>query len=305
MSRRIAVYSRQYRCDIGPHVFPVVKFGLTLDGLLASGDVSAADVLEPPEPIDDDLLLGHDADYLSDLRDLRWTPRTMYSELPLTAGIVRAYMLAASGTTLAAREAMAGHAVVHLGGGFHHAFRDRAEGFCYINDLAVAVKALQRDGVVRRAAIVDLDVHQGNGTARIFAGDPSVFTLSVHQERNYPAFKERSDLDVGLDDLTADEDYLARLEPALARVWEFGPDLLLYQAGADPYLDDQLGGLRLTFEGLERRDRLVLETAAERSIPTVVTLGGGYARNLDDTVRIHLGTCRMALRLGDAARNRL
>jgi acetoin utilization deacetylase AcuC-like enzyme len=234
-------------------------------------------------------------DYLEDLERLRWTERTMYSELPLEHDIVRAYILAAGGTTLAARAALAAGAAINLGGGFHHAGTARAEGFCYINDLAVAIRTLQHEGRIRRAAIVDLDVHQGNGSAQIFEGDPTVFTLSVHQENNYPSPKARSDLDVGLADRTGDEEYGARLHDALASVWAFEPDLVLYQAGADPYREDQLGGLSLTLAGLEARDRAVLEGCAERGLPVAATLGGGYARQLEDTLRIHAQTGRLVL----------
>src|SRR5439155_23745876 len=206
----------------------------------------------------------------------------------------------AGGTTLAARRALECGAGINLGGGFHHASADRAEGFCYLNDLAVAIRVLQRDGSVRRAAVVDCDVHQGNGTAAIFDGDPSVFTLSLHQEMNYPVPKRNGTLDIGLPDQTGDADYLERLDPALERVWAFAPEIVLYQAGADPYREDLLGGLALSFEGLEARDRRVLEGCASRGIPAVVTLGGGYARDRDDTVRIHVATCRIAMRLCDA-----
>lgn len=292
-----AFWSPEYACDIGPHVFPVVKYRLVRDALVASGDLDAAAVVPPAPPSREDLERVHTRDYLDDLEQLRWSPRTLYSELPLTTGIVRAYTLACGGTIAAARDALAHGAAVHLGGGFHHAFADKAEGFCYLNDLAVAARAVQATGEARRVAIVDLDVHQGNGTAGIFAGDPSVFTLSVHQENNYPSPKPPSDLDVGLADRTGDEDYLAALRPALERVWAFAPELVLYQAGADPYRDDQLGGLALGFEGLERRDREVLEGCAQRGIAAVVTLGGGYARQLQDTLRIHATTGRIALGL--------
>jgi acetoin utilization deacetylase AcuC-like enzyme len=251
-----------------------------------------------------ELLRVHTAPYLDDLEQLRWSPRTLASELPLTREIVDAYVLAAGGTTQAARAALLSGFGINLGGGFHHAFADRAEGFCYVNDLAVAVRVLQGEGRVRRAAVVDVDVHQGNGTARIFAGDASVFTLSIHQEANYPMPKERGDLDVGLADGTGDAEYLAALERALEPVWGFAPELVLLQAGADPYRDDQLGGLALSLEGLERRDRMVLEGCAARGIPAVVTLGGGYARRLEDTVEIHAATCRVALRLAGAAAER-
>jgi acetoin utilization deacetylase AcuC-like enzyme len=289
------IHSDRYACDIGRHVFPTVKYRMILDALLAGGTIAAGDVIEPPEPAREQLRLVHAPDYLDDLDQLRWTQRTMYSELPLTSEISNAYILAAGGTLEAARAALAGSAAIHLGGGFHHAFAMRAEGFCYVNDLAVAARVVQREGRAQRVAVVDLDVHQGNGTAHIFENDDSVFTLSIHQERNYPAFKERSDLDIGLDDGTGDEAYLSRLDEALEAVWSFAPELVLYQAGADPYAHDQLGGLALTLNGLERRDRAVLEGCAARGIPAVVTLGGGYAIDVRDTVRIHATTGRVAI----------
>jgi len=298
------VHSPGYFCDIGVHVFPMEKFGLLRERLVALGEVAADAVLEPAPASREDLLRAHTPQYLDDLEQLRWTRRTLTSELPLTAGIVRAYFLAAGGTTLAARESLERGFGINLGGGFHHACDDHAEGFCYVNDIAVAIRALQHEGRVRRAAVVDCDVHQGNGTARIFRDDDSVFTLSLHQERNYPLPKESSDLDIGLDDGIEDAAYLDLLGPALERAWGAGPDLVVYQAGADAYREDQLGGLGLTLDGLAARDRLVLEGCARRGIPVAITLGGGYARHLEDTVQAHLATCRMALALarGRAAR---
>lgn len=298
MSTRPAlVWSAGYHCDSGMHVFPVEKYRLVVEALREAGDLDGADLLEPPPATRELLELAHEGAYLDDLEALRWTPRTMYSELPLDAGIVRAFSLAASGTTLAAREALARGAAAHVGGGLHHAYAGHAEGFCYVNDLAVAVRALRREGRVERAAVVDLDVHQGNGTAHIFREEPEVFTLSLHQERNYPVPKERSDLDVGLEDGAGDAEYLAALDAALERVWAHRPQLVLYQAGADPYRDDQLGGLALTREGLEARDARVLEGCAARGIPVVTTLGGGYAHRVEDTVGIHATTCRRTLAL--------
>src|SRR5262249_40693497 len=221
---------------------------------------------------------AHEAAYLDDLESLRWTPRTQYSELPLTREIVNAFALGASGTTHAARLALEHRAAADLGGGLHHAYAGHAEGFCYINDLAVAACAVLAERLARRVAVVDLDVHQGNGTAHIFRDRPEVFTLSVHQQNNYPIPKEPGDLDGGLDDGTGDAAYLAVLGPALERVWAFGPELVLYQAGADPFHDDQLGGLALSFQGLEARDRAVIGGCVERGIPVATTLGGGYAR---------------------------
>lgn len=304
MHNPVVVHSQDYSCDIGPHVFPTVKYALVRARLVAEGLVAEDAVLEPDLASRDELLSVHTPELLADLEGLKWTPRTMRSELPLTEEIVRAYARAAGGTLLAARRALERRAGIHLGGGFHHAFADHAEGFCYLNDLAVAGRVLVREGKIARAAVVDLDVHQGNGTARIFQGDASVFTLSIHQENNYPSPKERGSLDVGLADRTSDADYLRELEHALERVWEFAPELVLYQAGADPYADDVLGGLGLSLDGLQRRDRMVIEGCSARDLPVVVTLGGGYARRVEDTVEIHVATCRVAADVGRAASTR-
>ncbi len=295
-----AVWSPVYGCDIGTHVFPTEKYAAVHRALVASGDLEASADLSPPPATRGLLELAHEPAYLDDLESLRWTPRTQYSELPLSREIVEAFSLAASGTTQAARLALRHGAAVHLGGGLHHAYAGHAEGFCYINDLAVAARAVLAERLVERIAVVDLDVHQGNGTAHIFRDDPAVFTLSLHQENNYPQPKERGDLDIGLADGTGDAEYLAALAPALERVWAFAPGLVLYQAGADPYVDDQLGGLKLTFEGMEARDRAVIEGAATHGIALTTTLGGGYARRLEDTVAIHAATCRMALAVARA-----
>lgn len=296
----VVVHAPEYRCDIGAHVFPMQKFDLILTRLFDAGALTPADIVAPAPATRQELRLVHTQAYLDDLDRLRWTPRTMMSELPLTAEIVRAYVYAAGGTVHAARGALASGVGINVGGGFHHAFADHAEGFCYINDLAVAVRVLQRDHAVGRAAVVDLDVHQGNGTAHIFQDDADVFTLSVHQEANYP-IKQRSDLDVGLENGIGDDAYLERVKDALEGVWAFGPDLVLFQAGADPYVEDMLGGLAVSMAGLEARDRLVLEGCAGRGIPVAVTLGGGYARRVEDTVTIHTTTCVMAMRLAEGA----
>ena len=268
-------------------------------------------VLEPELAPRQELLRVHTAAYLDDLAGGVHTWRTAASELPLSPEIAEFFVLACGGTTLAARAALERGWAAHLGGGFHHAFEEKAEGFCYLNDLAVAARAVQADGSVARVAIVDLDVHQGNGTAAIFRRDPDVWTFSMHQEDNYPV-KERSDRDVGLvsydrsrpgSPWVDDELYLAALEPALDDVLDAArADLVLYQAGADPYERDQLGGFRLTREGLRRRDALVFEACRARGIPVAVTLGGGYAIDVEDTVAIHLETVRGARRVigGDA-----
>lgn len=289
------VWSARYECDIGPHIFPTQKFRLTLERLLAAGDITRAQLLEP-EPIEPaQLALVHTPIYLADFLALRPSQRVLRSELPITADIRDAYLLAAGGTLLAARRALADGAAMHLGGGYHHAMPGHAEGFCYVNDIAVAIRVLQREQRIERAAVIDTDVHQGNGTAVVFQGDPKVFTFSIHQEHNYP-LKERSDWDIGLEDGTGDAEYLAELEPAVLQILEtHAPELVIMVAGADPYREDQLGGLGLTLDGLARRDRLVVDACAARGIPVVGLMAGGYARQLGDTIEVHANTARVVL----------
>jgi acetoin utilization deacetylase AcuC-like enzyme len=209
--------------------------------------------------------------------------------------MVEAFWLAAGGTTLAARLALAHGVGINIGGGFHHASPDHGEGFCAIHDVAVAIRRLQKDGLIRRAMVVDCDVHQGNGTAAIFAADATVFTLSIHQLNNYPTEKPPSNIDINLADETGDDEYLERLRGALVpALAEFKPELLIYVSGADPYYQDQLGGLSLTLEGLKARDRLVFACALMHQVPVAVALAGGYAVDLEDTVTIHANTVRSA-----------
>lgn len=289
------VYSPRYYCDIGVHVFPTRKFEMVYRRLVEGG--MAPDEFVEPDPADPaTLALVHTPEYLADLFAARRTRRTLSSELPISPGIVSAFVLGAGGTVRAARMAVEGRtAVLNLGGGFHHAFPGWAEGFCYINDVAVAVRAVQRDGLISRAAVIDCDLHQGNGTAVIFEDDPSVFTFSIHQEHNYP-LKRRSDLDIGLEDGVGDLEYLSSLRRAVLEILEtHRPELVLYVAGADPYRDDQLGRLCLSREGLLERDRLVLLECARRGIPVAGTLAGGYAVRVEDTVEIHVGTAQVTL----------
>ena len=205
--------------------------------------------------------------------------------------VVHAFWLAAGGSILAAQHALTERVAFNIGGGFHHAFPDHGEGFCMIHDVAVAIRRLQADGALQRVLVVDTDVHQGNGTAAIFAGDESVFTLSLHQENNYPDPKPPSDLDVNLADGVGDEQYLELLDKALAEAFRrFAPQMLFYIGGADPYRDDQLGGLLLTMQGLQERDALVFAEARLRGLPVAVAFAGGYARQVEDTVGIHVNT---------------
>jgi acetoin utilization deacetylase AcuC-like enzyme len=302
MRRPAFIFHPEYGPEIGAHVFPIEKYALTRRRLLDEGDTLPDDWLEPEPATRDELLLVHTREYLEDLEACRWTPRTRFSEFPLTPEIVRAGVRGAGGSVRACREALERGFAVNCGGGLHHAFADLAAGFCYINDIAVGVRAVQHDRLVRRAAVIDCDLHQGNGTARIFSGDDSVFTFSIHQENLYPA-KEKSDWDIGLEDGAGDERYLFALGRALPRLMEMAqPDLVVYQAGADPYEDDQLGNLGISREGLRERDRLVLGECARRGVACAVTFGGGYARRPADTVTIHVNTCRMALEIAGYGR---
>lgn len=290
------IYSDGYDLHLGDHVFPSVKYRLTKEKLLKEGWARPADFIEPEPASDDDVGLVHDQDYIYRLKagTLSYT-EILRLEIPYSPELVRAAWLAAGGSILAGRFALQAGAAVNLGGGFHHAFADHGEGFCVLHDVAIAIRRLQKDGVIRTAMTVDCDVHQGNGTADIFAADPDVFTFSIHQEHNYPYPKPPSSLDINVEDGAGDEEYLTALEDGLEKAFAaFKPDLVFYVAGADPYREDQLGGLRLSLQGLEHRDRLVFDCARKRSVPVAVTLAGGYARHVEDTVRIHATTVRIA-----------
>lgn len=315
----IVVWSPRYEVDIGAHVFPTRKYRLVRDRLVEDGVVAEEDFVEP-EPVDDEALARvHTGEYLRKIREDDFTLAERWQlEVPFSRELADAMRLCCGGTLVAGRRAMSDGVAVHLGGGFHHAYAGHGEGFCLLNDVAVAAAALVagdtgsagggagRDGRggeggseagAGRVAVVDLDVHHGNGTASIFADEARVFTLSMHQAANYPADKPPSDLDVGLPDGIGDEAYLEQLEEALVEVIEgHAPDVVFYLAGADPYLEDQLGGLGLSLDGLRRRDRTVLERCREAGVGVAVTLAGGYARDTDDTVRIHAATVEEALR---------
>ena len=290
------VWHPAYEVDIGAHVFPTRKYRLVRDRLLAESTIQAADLREPAPASDEDVGLVHTVDYVRRINTGSLSrDEQLVLEVPFSPALRVATWLCAGGSTLAGRLALERGIAVHLGGGFHHAFPDHGEGFCLINDVAIGIRVLQREGVVRRAVVVDLDVHHGNGTADIFRDDPDVFTFSMHQERNYPAHKPPSDLDLGLEDGAGDAEYLTLLERHLPDLLaRHRPDLVLYLAGADPYRMDQLGGLSLTLEGLRRRDRMVFERAMAAGIPVAVCLAGGYATRTDDTVEIHCTTVREA-----------
>jgi acetoin utilization deacetylase AcuC-like enzyme len=286
------VYSDGYFLKLGEHVFPAVKFRRIKERLLEQKIIAETDLVEPSRASDEDLMLVHTASYLHKLKAGSFSPvEVMRHEVPYSRELVDAFYLAAGGSILAARLALEDGIAVNLGGGFHHAFPDHGEGFCLLHDVAVAIRRMQKDRKMARALVVDCDVHQGNGTAAIFKNDPTVFTFSIHQFSNYPAWKPPSSLDVDLPDGVEDAEYLKRLEEGLTQCFErFQPDLVLYVAGADPYKEDQLGGLALTLDGLKRRDHLVLGAAKQRRLPAHITLAGGYAANVEDTVTIHANT---------------
>jgi acetoin utilization deacetylase AcuC-like enzyme len=302
------VYSDDYFLPIGAHVFPAEKYKRVHDRLIASGIAASSDFVVPRPATDADILLVHTPRYVEKLKTGTLSAlEELQLEVPYSPELVRAFWLAAGGSMLAADYALNDGISISVGGGFHHAFPDHGEGFCMINDIAVAIRRMQRDEKIRTAMTLDCDVHQGNGTAVIFApapvpanpggmarmrrDPPDVFTISLHQENNYPAFKPPSSLDLNLPDGMGDDEYLGCLGEAMSLgLDKFRPELLCYVAGADPYREDQLGGLCLTIDGLKRRDTLVFQTAKAEAIPVMVTFAGGYAQNLEDTVTIHTNT---------------
>jgi acetoin utilization deacetylase AcuC-like enzyme len=311
------IYTPAYYLPIGQHVFPAEKYRRVHDYLLETGVAEESDFLAPLAASDQDVLLVHQPEYVAKLKTGTLSAREeMEMEIPYSRELVQAFWLAAGGSILAAERALQDRVAINIGGGFHHAFPDHGEGFCMIHDVAIAIRRMQRDGKIRTAMTVDCDVHHGNGTAAIFAGTrtpsaplpskaaPSVsagqlrsahagevFTISLHQHNNYPAYKPLSSIDVDLPDGIGDDDYLAWLDNALSSgLRQFSPQLICYIAGADPYAEDQLGGLSLTISGLKRRDELVFRVAKARDIPVMVTYAGGYARRLEDTVKIHCNT---------------
>jgi acetoin utilization deacetylase AcuC-like enzyme len=295
------VYHEGYDLNLGTHVFPSEKFRLIHDKLLNSGVAEPADISRPEPASDADILRVHTHDWVHKLKTGTLTAsEQMKLEVPYSPELVRAFWLAAGGTMLAAESALKDGFGCNLGGGFHHAYPGHGEGFCAIHDVAVAIRALQAAQKISRAMIVDTDVHHGNGTAAIFAKDDSVFTLSIHQLNNYPSHKPPSSLDLNLEDGVSDDEYLATLIPAVKKSIErFQPDILFYVGGADPYREDQLGGLALSMEGLMKRDAGVFAEACKKKIPVVTTLAGGYARHIEDTVQIHVNTVIAAKQIAE------
>jgi acetoin utilization deacetylase AcuC-like enzyme len=292
------VWHEAYEADIGVHVFPTEKYRATHDILVADGTISESDIRRPDSASDEQVALVHTPAYLTKIRNNAFTLQdVMLLEVPYSPELREAMWLTTGGSILAGRLALEHGLTVHLGGGFHHAFPDHGEGFCLVNDVAIALRVLRGEGRIERAAVIDCDLHHGNGTAAVFADEAEVFTFSIHQQHNYPMFKPASDLDLGLPDLTGDGEYLGFLEKHLPTIFDsHRPELVFYLAGADPYKEDQLGGLSLTRDGLRRRDELVFRMAADAGVPVAVALAGGYARRFDDTVEIHCETVRAARR---------
>jgi acetoin utilization deacetylase AcuC-like enzyme len=317
------VYSDDYYLPLGAHVFPAEKYRMIHERLLETKVAEPGDFVTPEPASDQDILLVHTREYVEKLKNGTLSAaEEVQMEVPYSSELVKAFWLAAGGSILAADLALREGVAVNIGGGFHHAFPDHGEGFCVIHDVAVAIKRMHQQGRIRRAMTVDLDVHNGNGTAAIFPpktrvghplpsasasrrdlntanveerasgdGELQVFTISLHQAHNYPAFKPPSSIDVHLPDATNDDEYLGWLDQSLSSAFRhFQPELICYLAGADPYKEDQLGGLALTIEGLKKRDELVLRVAGAHNVPVMVTYAGGYARRVEDTVTIHCNT---------------
>ncbi len=290
-----AFYSDTFALPLPPgHRFPIGKYRRLRQEVVAAGLVAEADLSLPPAATDEELLRVHDAGYVERVKSGGLSDRELRRiGFPWSELLVERARRSAGATSAAARAALAEGVAVNLAGGTHHAFADRGEGFCVFNDVAVAARAMQAEGRAARLAVIDCDVHQGNGTAAIFAGDPSVFTLSIHGRGNYPFVKERSDLDLELPDGAGDEDYLEALDAGLERALAGGPELALYVAGADPYRGDRYGRLALSRAGLAERDRRLFARCGAAGVPVAVVMGGGYAA-VETVVTIHLETIRAA-----------
>lgn len=287
-------YTPRYYADIGDgHIFPIRKFELVREKLLAEGTLHPSELCEPQPATVEQVRLVHTEDYVSRLCAGALTAKELRRlGLPWSESLVQRSFYATGGTIAAAYAALSDGYASNLAGGTHHAFADRGEGFCVINDVAVAIRLLRNEGLICRAAVVDCDVHQGNGTATIFAGDDETFTFSMHGANNYPLFKARSSLDVELPDGTTDHEYLDCLISHFPAVFASDPEIVFYLSGADPYAGDKLGRLALTIDGLRRRDACVLRECYEREVPVVTVMSGGYGKDINDTIEIHCNTIR-------------
>ena len=280
------VYSPHYVVNIGDHVFPTRKFGLVAERLKDLGEF-----IEPQPASRRDLLLAHEQAWVDKaLKGVMSLDDETLMELPFSRDLALAHRLSVSGTIMACGRALDYGVGLHIGGGSHHAFADHGEGFCMFNDIAVGIIKMRHERGISRASVVDLDVHQGNGTAALFANEPDVFTFSMHQEDIYPQPKAAGSLDIGLAAGVGDKAYLKSLEANLPKVFEHEQELVVYQAGVDCYEGDVLGGLKLTAQGLRRRDQMVYQECRRRGVGVAVTLGGGYAQDLSQTAALHAQT---------------
>ena len=291
-------YSDRYAVPLpSAHPFPMPKYRLARNRLLDEGSIMQRHLVEPPLARHEDILLVHTEDYWFRCSRGELTAQEIRRiGFPWSDDLVGRSRAAVQGTIIAAQSALDDGIASNLAGGTHHAYPDHGEGYCVLNDIAIATRVLHRDGLAERIAIIDCDVHQGNGTAAIFQNDPDVFTFSMHGEKNFPARKEQSKLDINLPSGVGDEEYLTILRNHIPKILdEFQPDFVFYQAGVDPFEGDRLGKLKLTIDGLRRRDEFVIAACRERELPVVTTMGGGYAKNISDTVEAHCNTVRVAL----------
>ncbi|MBK8393908.1 MAG: histone deacetylase [Leptospiraceae bacterium] len=290
------VYSTYYDIYLGDHVFPGNKFSKIYELICLDESFSKITIHEPEKATIEQLATIHTKEYLDDLFNLKITDRTRFSELPLTDRILESFLYGVGGTILAMELSKDYPFVMNLGGGLHHSFSDHAEGFCYLNDVAVASRIFLKNNPGKSVLIIDLDVHQGNGTAHIFKDDPSVFTFSMHQDNIYPK-KEVSNFDVSLPENLSNSEYLSLLDKNLIEIKrQIKPDLIFYLAGADPFEGDRLGSIKLSFDGLEKRDQIVKNFALEVKARTVIVTAGGYAKHFLDTVKIHYHTAQVFAR---------
>jgi acetoin utilization deacetylase AcuC-like enzyme len=283
------------------HRFPMIKYSMLRESVAASSICGPEEMIVPNPVSDAEILRSHEEGYLRRVASGTLTEREMRRiGFPWSKRMVERSRRASGGTLGACLAALEDGFAANLAGGTHHAFADRGEGYCVLNDSAIAARAVQAEGLVERVVVVDTDVHQGNGTAAIVRGDATIYTLSIHGAKNFPFRKEESDLDLALPDGADDGEFLDALEEGLERALEESrAELAIYVAGADPFEDDRLGRLSVSKEGLAERDRLVLESCRERGIPVAVTMAGGYARNVEDTVEIHLQSIEKAATLLD------
>lgn len=292
---KLFVWSKNYRADMGEHIFSTQKYVLMKEKAIKENIAKEEEFIEPEEPSDKEIEIVHTKEHIKRLKKLSKSPQGMLNgENPVNESVFRAAKLSCDGTYKASLLALKNGIGMNLAGGFHHAFPDHEEGFCYFNDIGYAIKKLLKQKKIKKAMVIDCDLHQGNGTAFIFQNNSNVFTFSIHQEDNYP-IKQKSNYDMGLYSYENVDDnyYLKKLKIIEKLIINFKPDLIIYEAGADPYQNDQLGSFKLTKQGLMKRDEYVISLARKNKIPIAICLGGGYAYNIEDTADIHVNTIKV------------